>query len=107
MRHGEVLPDPGGLRLLRGPGGVQQRPREADELAPELVRGNLIAHVVVSPLGVELEVMLALKLICFPEKFEIINTLILSLEKDLLVIVDDAVSYMDFKRFDTLQMKMA
>ena len=68
VRHGQRGPDLVSLRLLRGPGGSQHRPRHIDQLAPQLVRGDLITHVVVSPLSVQPEVMLALKLIGFPEK---------------------------------------
>ena len=68
VSHGQILPDVTSLRLLRGPGGAQHRLGHAYQLAPELVRGDLVTHVVISPLGVQPEVMLALKLIGFPEK---------------------------------------
>ena len=42
----------------------------------------------VSPLSVQLEVMLALKLIGFPEKIDLITG------QDLLVIADDTVTYL-------------
>ena len=68
VRHGQGGPQVVSLRLLRGPGGCQHHPRHIDQLTPELVRGDLITHVVVSPLSVQPEVMLALKLFSLSEE---------------------------------------
>ena len=68
VRHRQRGPDLVSLYVLRDPGGGQHCLRHIDQLAPELVRGNLITHIVVSPLSVQPEVMLALKLTGFPEK---------------------------------------